>query len=646
MSFLRPAIFIFSLAAFTLGSGLVRACAQPEGQAETPDETISFALDMAQQGTPLPKVFYPCVDLSGRGYHADVTWPQTLAAPSVLDCWQKEVGFRGMYRMQFNLWEISQLDKNKRLQERLLANYESVIKRISDSGGTVILDIYSIPQGQGKVLDKKSSSADLVVLKQQIKGYIRHFSCEKKYAIWYEVWSAPDLDDFFLGRKNEYLQLYRCVAEAVKELQSESRCIIPVGGPSASWWFRNLGEGTILTPERSLIYDLIRFCHHNKLPLDFISWHAYTTDPRIEHERTLYNKYSLELIRDWLSYFGFPRETPLIVDEWNFDSGSSNVIEERQAKSNVCASYLLSRLKGMYEAGLDYQVFFSLEDFRENKEGVVRNVGAFWYEPGQFTYSGGSKNVYNAFKMLGHLENSLLPFQQKTADEFSGVIATRGISGFAILAYNYADPEIFRSVVSRGLASLNEAECKSVLAVMTSDKAAEVQSGSADVSALRLSGRVRSLFKRGQELSAAGRRYMAAERPLRVSIKNMASAYAMQVYAIDGACFRDCPFLPVQETVLVPGGDGTSQIDLTLKPYAAALILIRPAPAPAPAAPLVVEVAVNATAQSPAPALQEVSAQPAAAALPAKAEAPARAPEQSPVPPGEAGNTTVQEGKR
>jgi hypothetical protein len=61
----------------------------------------------------------------------------------------------------------------------------------------------------------------LKFFKELIKNYIRELSCNKRYNIWYEVWSAPDLDDFFLGRQQEYLNLYKAVAESVKELEEE-----------------------------------------------------------------------------------------------------------------------------------------------------------------------------------------------------------------------------------------------------------------------------------------------------------------------------------------------------------------------------------------------------------------------------------------
>ena len=170
-------------------------------QLSAQEEQLELNIDFSSQTTLLPAIFKPNIDLSGRGFHRESLWPQTLAAREALDTWQKEIGFNGFYRIQYNLWEISQLAKDRNLQQKLLANYENIFKSITDSGGLIILDLFGTPAGLGKVLDKKSPPLDMNAFKAFIKDMIYDLSCVKKYNIWYEVWNAPDLDDFFLGRK-------------------------------------------------------------------------------------------------------------------------------------------------------------------------------------------------------------------------------------------------------------------------------------------------------------------------------------------------------------------------------------------------------------------------------------------------------------
>ena len=59
-----------------------------------------------------------------------------------------------------------------------MANYENIIKKITDAGGIVILDIFGTPAGLGKALDKKSPPWDLKAFKELVKSYIRELKLQ------------------------------------------------------------------------------------------------------------------------------------------------------------------------------------------------------------------------------------------------------------------------------------------------------------------------------------------------------------------------------------------------------------------------------------------------------------------------------------
>jgi len=534
---------------------------------------LEFTLDVTSNTVPLPKLFKPNIDLSGRGFNHEVSWSQTVAAKEVLDTWQKDIGFGGVYRMQYNLWEINQLSKDRDLQNKLLANYENIIKNITDAGGIVILDIFGTPANLGKVLDKKSPPRDLKAFKELVKATIRDLSCNKRYNIWYEVWSAPDIDDFFLGRQQEYLNLYRAVAEGINELEAETKLHIPVGGPSVSWWFQNLDGNTIVTPERSLIYELIKFCYHYHLPLDFISWHGFSSDPGVEKENTIYKKPAVTLVRDWLTYFNFDSNIPLIVDEWNFDR-DANVLSERAEQSFISASYIPSRIKNMYEAGIDHQLYFSLEDFQNNKEGVVRNTGIFSFDPEYSGYKGSPKSIYNVFKMLSNLGSDL--FLSKFDDEFVGVIATKDEERIVMLIFNYIDPDIVTNFLSRNIAGLNAAERKIVLGIINSQKLEKIILHQLDISTVHATGKVKVLLKKAQELNDKAKKFEAGSRNIKLGIKNLKSSYQYLRYAVDSSCGLNCEFTPSEEKEV--SAPELYQEVLSLKPYSVHMIILKKKP--------------------------------------------------------------------
>lgn len=563
-----------------------------QGFAQQNSDDIEVSLDVSAATTPLPKIFGPNIDLSGRGLHREATWPQEIAAREALDAWEKDIGFSGFYRLQYNLWDINQFSKNYSLQKKLLDNYEDIIKTVSNSGGTVILEIFGTPAGLGKALDKKSPPWDLGAFKELVKDVIRELSCNKKYNIWYEVWNAPDLDDFFLGRKQEYLNLYRAIAEAIKELEAETKMHIPLGGPSVSWWFQDIDGNTIITPEKGLIYDLIKFCYHYRLPLDFISWHAYANTPAIDKESTIYKKSAVKLIRDWLGYFRFDRNTPLIIDEWNYDR-DTNLLAERKEKAYIAATYIPARLKNMVEAGIDYQVYFCLEDFQNNREGIVRNVGAFSFDSEASDYKGGPKSIYNVFKMLARLGKER--FAIKADDEFAGLIATKAKDEIILLAYNYIDPDIARNYLSRNISDLNSAERKALLNFAKSGNLEKILLGQLDIANLRLGKHLQSVLNKARELNERAKKFLSVGRQIKLGIKNLKSDYLYQRYIVDSSCVYNCAFSPVEEKEI--SAPDLYQEILTLSPYAVEMIVLQKKPPPPPPQP--------PSVVAPAPALEE-----------------------------------------
>lgn len=536
---------------------------------------LEFTLDVNSSTIALPKIFKPSIDLSGRGFHAQGCWPQTQAAKEVLDIWQKDIGFSGIYRIQYNLWEINNLAKDKDLQDKLLSNYEDIMKNVTEAGGVVILDVFSTPAGLGKALDKKSPPWDLKAFKELIKHTIRTLSCQKKYNIWYEVWSTPDSDDFFLGRKQEYLNLYRAFAESVSELEAETKIHIPLGGPSVSWWFSNIDENNIVTPERSLIYELIKFCSTYHLPLDFITWHGYSTDPQTEKETTVYNKIPVALIRDWLSYFNLDKNIPLIIDEWNFDR-DANVLPERGERSYIGASYIPSRLKNMYEAGIDYQLYFCLEDFQNNEEGVVRNVGTFSFDSDSAEYKGSPKAIYNIFRMLNNFKNEMFLSSLKFNDEFVGTIATKADDSITILIYNYIDPDIAINYLTRSIATLNNSERKILLSLINSDRFKKIIQHKLEIANLHASNKVKTVLKKAQELNDHAEKFSLQARDIKINIKNLKEDYLYQRCSTDKSCSFNCAFFPVEEKVV--STQDVYQENLNLSPYSVQLIILQKKP--------------------------------------------------------------------
>ncbi len=551
--------------------------AEPAVPAPAAIPPIELSLDVNSKTVPLPKIFSPNIDLSGRGFHKDPAWPYHIASPGTIDTWASQIGFKGIYRMHWNFWEIEQARSNPGLYKQLLANYESVLRKVTDAGGTVILSLFGTPPGMGDVLDKRSPPSNPKQWKQMVKNTMRYLSCQKRYRIWYEIWDSPDTDNFFLGTEEDYLGLYRMAAEAARELNNEkyqrkNKIYISIGGPSVTWWFQSAtGDNTIRTPEKSLIYALIKLCRTRKLPIDFLSWHAYSTDPRADKAATTYNKLPAGLVRDWLKYFRIRNDVFLIVDEWNYDSGL-NMLQERDGRSQIGASYIPARIKNMGESGLDGQVFYCLEDFQNNKEGINSNRGVFRYEDKNSTYKGTPKSIYTVMLMLNALGSS-----QYTSlalnDEFVGAIATRKGDDIILLIWNYIDPDAGRNLLSRSIATLNDKGQAALVGIVKSGKLDDTLMQKVPVEE-PATEKLKALFKKVFESAASASASLEHARDVKITLSNLKGDYLYRRYVVDDSCVPAyCPFVPVEEKQVL--ADNLYQETQSLKPYSVSLLVLQ-----------------------------------------------------------------------
>lgn len=99
---------------------------------------------------------------------------------------------------------------------------------------------------------------------QLVEAFTRH--CVTRWGLpevrqWYfEVWNEPNLSGFWSGTREEYFELYRQSALAVKSVDPSLR----IGGPA--------------TAQARWIPELIAYCVQHQVPIDFVSTHSYQQD--------------------------------------------------------------------------------------------------------------------------------------------------------------------------------------------------------------------------------------------------------------------------------------------------------------------------------------------------------------------------------
>lgn len=239
----------------------------------------------------------------------------------------------------------------------------------------------------------------------------------------------------------------------------------------------------------------------------------------------------------------------------------------------------------MHEAKIDLQTFFSLEDFFVSDEGIIRNTGVFRASK----ESTQPKIILNTFKALSMLGDKFYQDSLKLKDEFIGLLATKKRDGFAVLVYNYIDPDYLLNFFSRNIALLNTQEQKFILECIQSEeleKAVLQQIApspgilgyfwKAFTFPLRFffpenTSDLRALFEKAKGLIEKAEFYKKNPRRVRINFKNLpAGSYVFQIYEIKKGSSLD--FLPVEEKEEVIEKNYTEIFNL--EPYSVLLLIL------------------------------------------------------------------------
>ena len=165
-----------------------------------------------------------------------------------------------------------------------------------------------------------------------------------------EIWNEPNLPGFWEhADKEKYLELYRATVTAVKEVLPGMR----VGGPAICG-----GMGS-----QQWISDFLSFCRDEKLPVNFVTRHAYMGQTPEHKGRYLYHPMSkpedliaeMQESRNIIDSYPEYRGMPMYITEFNTSYNPFCPIHDTNLNAATCAA-LLARL-GDVADGYSYWTF-------------------------------------------------------------------------------------------------------------------------------------------------------------------------------------------------------------------------------------------------------------------------------------------------
>ncbi len=211
-------------------------------------------------------------------------------------------------------------------------------------------------------------------------GIVRHYNegwangFHYGIAYW-EIWNEPENPPMWTGTREQYYEFYRVVANFLKRRFPDIR----VGGYAGCGFHAvtRVGLSDFYKSFVPYFSDFLKYITTpaTAAPLDFFSWHLYTTDP---HEIVQHANY----VDARLKEHGLAR-TENIFDEWNFvdwnDPERWDTMKEMPGATFVASAFCLMQKspidKAMYYDALPTRRYCGLYAFPSQK--VTRTYYAF-----------------------------------------------------------------------------------------------------------------------------------------------------------------------------------------------------------------------------------------------------------------------------
>jgi xylan 1,4-beta-xylosidase len=286
---------------------------------------------------------------------------------------------------------------------------DRVVDAIEASGAQPLISISYLPPAlsSGNVY---APPTDFGQWEELVYQTVYHFNIERKLGIRYwEVWNEPNVPSFWSGTLNDYLKLYEATTHGALRADSS----IEIGGPATASFDRWLAVSAPFY-EQNWISELSRYTQAHNLPLNFVSWHYYDSQPENF-------AWSVQTHQQWVA--SAAPAPHLLLTEWNWSAAPAPELD-----TDVTAAYAAAVLTTLADTPLDKAFFFEPIDSStvwEGRWGLMRKDGV-------------QKPVYNTFRLANNLQGQRLAVNSNQSDV--GALAAKDAGKINLLIWRYGQP--------------------------------------------------------------------------------------------------------------------------------------------------------------------------------------------------------------
>jgi hypothetical protein len=272
---------------------------------------------------------------------------------------------------------------------------DTMIKNMRETGAEVFFRV-----GRSNITNGNSVPPDFDKYAQFVRHIVMHYNQGWAngfmYAIrYFEIWNEPDFTPFWTGTGEQYHELYKKIAIAIKEVDPTAL----VGGPANSTF----------NDKMKTRGSLMKYIKDNNLPLDFYSFHKYTNksqDP-MDYARMA------QSFRDELDMFGFTK-AEIINSEFESSLQGDVMLGGEAGRAAFLADALIYMQNGPVAKAQSYMPINSTPSKRSLAFSAISKLNA---TPTRLCAQGGDDNGFGV--MAG---------KNKTEPKLQVVIANYQIS--------------------------------------------------------------------------------------------------------------------------------------------------------------------------------------------------------------------------
>jgi len=270
-----------------------------------------------------------------------------------------------------------------------------------------------------------------------IYATVKHYRDAGAGIRYWEVANEPDIGESggcpYRFQPASYARYYQRTVAAIRRADPEAR----VGGPALAY---------VRSP---ILPALLDHCEKEKVPLDFVSWHIYSSDPAqirgtIDYAKDLLKKHSV-------------LKPEMFLDEWNMDLMKPPLDRRFQP------CYVLETIWQMKDAGLDGACYYHIRDWHVRPERFAPFMSsqgtAFmtkWWNrmpqfDGLFDFQDNVRPAYFAFKLLSRLTGERLRLVSTDAKVRGFATHDKAFQVSSLLVWNFSEAPVEVELIVDGL---------------------------------------------------------------------------------------------------------------------------------------------------------------------------------------------------